>query len=55
MLLDALMRSCLVEVGYICIEHAARVASPEGSAGGRGILAAHSCAKRSQIALARGA
>jgi hypothetical protein len=30
------MRSCLVEVGHIGIEHAARVASPEGSAGGRG-------------------
>jgi hypothetical protein len=31
----------LVEVLYICIEDAARVVSHEGSAGGRGILAAH--------------
>jgi len=36
------MRSCLVEVRYIRIEDAACAASREGSAGGRGMLAAHS-------------
>ena len=42
-------------VRHIGIEHAARAASPEEATGGRGILAAHCWAKRSQTALARGA
>jgi hypothetical protein len=38
LLLDALMGSCLVEIGHIAIEHAARAASHRRSTDGRGIL-----------------
>ena len=54
LLLNPLMRSCLVEVHYIVIEHALKLLLVEDQQ-----MSRHSChtllKKRSQIALARGA
>jgi hypothetical protein len=53
LLANTLMWSCPVEVCHIRDFARVEAASREGSRDGRGMLAAHSCAKRSQIALGR--
>lgn len=54
-LLDALMRSCSINIRDIRIKYTLQLLFMEDQQVGKRILVAHSWAKRSQIALARGA
>ncbi len=49
LLRNPLMGSCLIEVDYIRIEHAARAASHAGSADGPGMLVAHASVESHKV------